>query len=447
MRMPLSRKVLVATLVAALVAMLTVGWVYINLGAVETNVHQLSEYTVPQALAASSFDAAAQEAIGQMRVIVRSILHANDDPVARGDLIGAQRELEAVLARLQHQLDLLDQFEVDAAGRPASAEQVTVQRERIAFTIDLRMKAQATDAMGFDLTVPEKTALIQSLTDLDQRAAAIRVTSAELTTREVEATVVAVDQRLGFTDMSVWLTLVTVLGLAVLLPYIVQRAIVRPVELLAGAAQAVTRGDVQQQVAVTQTDEVGDLQAAFNQMVQSLHQQRAELSERNAALEREQVALATALDDVQRLSAERTALLERTVERLSAPVLPVLEGVLVLPVIGTVDERRRSLLQTTLLDAVAAQHARIAILDLTGLSNADAAVAHTLIEMVQGCQLLGAQPVIVGVAPALAAALVYEGLEAQAVHTRANLQAALHYAQRELRPHTGHTANERAPHT
>ena len=445
--MPLSRKVLIATLVAALVAMLTLGWIYVNLGTVEADVHQFSEYTVPQALAASSFDAAAQEAIGQMRVIVRSILHADDDPIARGDLIGARRELEAVLARLQHQLDLLDQFEVDAAGRPASAEQVAVQRERIAFMIDLRTKARTTDAMGFDLTAPEKTALIQSLTDLEQRAAAIRVASAELTTREVDATVVAVDQRLGFTDASVWLSLFTVLGLAVLLPYIVQRAIVRPVELLAGAAQAVTQGDMQQQVAVTQTDEVGDLQAAFNQMVQSLHQQQAELGQRNHELEQERAALATALDDVQRLSAERTALLERTVERLSAPVLPVLEGVLVLPVIGTVDERRRTLLQTTLLDAVAAQHARIAILDLTGLGNADAAVAHSLIEMVQGCQLLGAQPVIVGVAPALAAALVHEGLAAQSVHTRANLQAALHYAQHELRLYNGHVANQRVPRT
>lgn len=436
--MPLSRKVQVATFVAGLVAILTVGWIYINLGAVEMNVHQLSEYTTPQALAASSFDAAAQEAIGQMRVLVRSILHANEDPVARGDLIGAQRELEGVLARLQQQLDVLDQFEVDAAGRPASAEQVAVQRERIAFVIDLRAKARATATMNLNLTASEKTNLIRSLTDLEQRAVAISVTSAELTTRDVDAASAEIDQRLGFTDTSVWLSLVTVLGLALLLPYIVQQAIVRPVERLADAAQAVTQGDVQQQVAVTQTDEVGKLQAAFNQMVQSLHQQQAELGERNAALEREREALATALDDVQRLSAERTALLERTVERLSAPVLPVLEGVLVLPVIGTVDDRRRTVLQTTLLDAVAAQHARIAILDLTGLSNADAAVAHTLIEMVQGCQLLGAQPVIVGVAPALAAALVDEGLEVQAIHTRANLQAALHYAQRELRLHGVH---------
>lgn len=436
--MPLSRKVQVATFVAGLVAILTVGWIYINLGAVEMNVHQLSEYTTPQALAASSFDAAAQEAIGQMRVLVRSILHANEDPVARGDLIGAQRELEGVLARLQQQLDVLDQFEVDAAGRPASAEQVAVQRERIAFVIDLRAKARATATMNLNLTASEKTNLIRSLTDLEQRAAAISVTSAELTTRDVDAVSAEIDQRLGFTDTSVWLSLVTVLGLALLLPYIVQQAIVRPVERLADAAQAVTQGDVQQQVAVTQRDEVGKLQAAFNQMVQSLHQQQAELGERNAALEREREALATALDDVQRLSAERTALLERTVERLSAPVLPVLEGVLVLPVIGTVDDRRRTVLQTTLLDAVAAQHARIAILDLTGLSNADAAVAHTLIEMVQGCQLLGAQPVIVGVAPALAAALVDEGLEVQAIHTRANLQAALHYAQRELRLHGVH---------
>ncbi len=438
--MPLSRKVQVATFVAGLVAILTVGWIYINLGAVEMNVHQLSEYTTPQALAASSFDAAAQEAIGQMRVLVRSILHANEDPVARGDLIGAQRELEGVLARLQQQLDVLDQFEVDAAGRPASAEQVAVQRERIAFVIDLRAKARATATMNLNLTASEKTNLIRSLTDLEQRAAAISVTSAELTTRDVDAASAEIDQRLGFTDTSVWLSLVTVLGLALLLPYIVQQAIVRPVERLADAAQAVTQGDVQQQVAVTQTDEVGKLQAAFNQMVQSLHQQQAELGERNAALEREREALATALDDVQRLSAERTALLERMVERLSAPVLPVLEGVLVLPVIGTVDDRRRTVLQTTLLDAVAAQHARIAILDLTGLSNADAAVAHTLIEMVQGCQLLGAQPVIVGVAPALAAALVNEGLDVQAVHTRANLQAAVHSAQRELRLYNGHVA-------
>ncbi len=439
--MPLSRKVLIATLVAAFVAMLTVGWMYINLGAVETNVHQLSEYTVPQALAASSFDAAAQEAIGQMRVIVRSTLHAKDDPVARGDLIGARRELDAVLVRLQHQLDLLDQFEVDAAGRPASAEQIAAQRERIALILDLRTKARSVDTMSIDLTAAQKTALVQSLTDLERRATAISTISTELTTRDVEAMVAAVEQRLVLANASVWLSLATVLGLAVLLPYIVRRAIVRPVEQLAGAAQAVRQGNVQQQVRVSHTDEIGELQAAFNQMVQSLHRQQTELSERNTALEQERAALAAALDDVQRLSAERTALLERTVERLSAPVLPVLEGVLVLPVIGTVDERRRTLLQTTLLDAVAAQHARMAILDLTGLSNADAAVAHTLIEMVQGCRLLGAQPVIVGVAPALAAALVNQGLDVQYVRTMADLQAAVGCAQHALRSRSGSTAN------
>jgi rsbT co-antagonist protein RsbR len=159
------------------------------------------------------------------------------------------------------------------------------------------------------------------------------------------------------------------------------------------------------------------------------------LEERNQELAAERASLERALEELHRSSTERTQLLENTVEQLSAPILPVRDGVLVMPIIGAVSEHRALRIQETLLQTITTQQARIVILDVTGLSSVDTAVVQALIQTIQSTLLLGARPIVVGIAPAMAAALVQLGAPLDDLHTMADLKAAV----AAVLPHNGST--------
>jgi anti-anti-sigma factor len=108
----------------------------------------------------------------------------------------------------------------------------------------------------------------------------------------------------------------------------------------------------------------------------------------------------------------------------------VLDGVLVMPLIGMLDAQRAVRLQDTLLHAVEAQHARIVILDITGAQIADSQVAGALIQTARAIGLLGAQVVLTGIQPAMAETLVHLDVDMGAMVTRSTLQAGISYALR-----------------
>jgi anti-anti-sigma factor len=165
-------------------------------------------------------------------------------------------------------------------------------------------------------------------------------------------------------------------------------------------------------------------------MVASLCEQRALLEERNAELSHEREALARAMEELRHASEERTTLLEGMVEQLSAPALPVLDGVLVMPLIGMLDAQRAARLQDTLLHAVEAQHARIVILDITGAQIADSQVASALMQTARAVGLLGARVVLTGIQPRMAETLVHLDVDMGTIVTRSTLQAGIGYALR-----------------
>jgi rsbT co-antagonist protein RsbR len=206
---------------------------------------------------------------------------------------------------------------------------------------------------------------------------------------------------------------------------LLQRNVVHPIRTISQAATAVTQQDLSRRVPVTSRDEVGSLQHSFNQMVESLQAQHDLLEQRNQELAAERAALEQALADLHQSSTERTALLENTVEQLSAPILPVHNGVLVMPIIGSVSEQRALRIQETLLETIARQHARVVILDVTGLTSVDTAIVQALLQTIQSIMLLGARPIIVGIAPDMASALVQLGAPLDDLHTMADLKAAV----------------------
>lgn len=125
-------------------------------------------------------------------------------------------------------------------------------------------------------------------------------------------------------------------------------------------------------------------------------------------------------------------LLER-VQELGSPVIPLGRGVIAMPVIGMVDSQRGVDITNGLLRGVEQHRARFAIVDVTGVPAVDATFGMTLVQMAQGIRLLGAEPVLTGISPAVAESLVNLGLDFSLVTPQATLQQGLDYALKQQR--------------
>lgn len=121
------------------------------------------------------------------------------------------------------------------------------------------------------------------------------------------------------------------------------------------------------------------------------------------------------------------------IHALSAPIIQVWDGVLALPVVGTLDEERAEELTCRMLDAVVAHRARYAILDLTGVETVDEKTAVHLGKIIRAIQLLGAQSIVTGIRPAMARTLIGLGAEFGGARTVSNLREAIKLAMRDAR--------------
>ncbi|MCX5366500.1 STAS domain-containing protein [Streptomyces sp. NBC_00124] len=140
------------------------------------------------------------------------------------------------------------------------------------------------------------------------------------------------------------------------------------------------------------------------------------------------VVLDTALSEGQALiERQQLQLLE-----VATPVIKLWDGVVGVPLIGTLDSARSQVVMETLLEAIVDQHARFAILDITGVPTVDSLVAQHLMKTVAAARLMGAECVVSGIRPAIAQTIVHLGLDLGTVVTRASLADALAYALHEL---------------
>jgi PAS domain S-box-containing protein len=129
--------------------------------------------------------------------------------------------------------------------------------------------------------------------------------------------------------------------------------------------------------------------------------------------------------------AEREKLLQKQrdeIMELSTPVMQVWEGVLALPIIGTLDSARAARLAESLLQKIADDEAEIVIIDISGVPAIDTQVAHHLLKTVQGAKLMGAESILSGVRPETAQAMVHLGVEIGSLRSRATLRDALQLA-------------------
>jgi rsbT co-antagonist protein RsbR len=125
---------------------------------------------------------------------------------------------------------------------------------------------------------------------------------------------------------------------------------------------------------------------------------------------------------------EQNARLESVLSELAVPVVPLLEGVLVLPLVGNLDTRRAQQVIESLLTGIAELQADVAIIDITGVPVVDTQVASYLGQAIRAASLLGAQVVLTGIGARIAQTLVALDIDFSSVTTCANLRDGIEAA-------------------
>jgi rsbT co-antagonist protein RsbR len=113
---------------------------------------------------------------------------------------------------------------------------------------------------------------------------------------------------------------------------------------------------------------------------------------------------------------------------LSTPVVKLWEGILALPLIGTLDSARTQVVMESLLDAIVKSNSKVAIIDITGVPTVDTIVAQHLLKTVTAARLMGADCIISGVRPQIAQTIVHLGINLLDVTTKATLSDAFSIA-------------------
>jgi rsbT co-antagonist protein RsbR len=120
------------------------------------------------------------------------------------------------------------------------------------------------------------------------------------------------------------------------------------------------------------------------------------------------------------------------IQELSTPVLQVRERLLILPIIGVLDDQRAQQLTEQLLGAIRRHRAKVVVIDITGVPDLDAEVANHLVQTVDASRLMGAGVIITGLSPEIAQTLVTIGVDLTKMNTVGDLQGGIEEAERLL---------------
>jgi rsbT co-antagonist protein RsbR len=113
---------------------------------------------------------------------------------------------------------------------------------------------------------------------------------------------------------------------------------------------------------------------------------------------------------------------------LSTPVVQLWEGIVALPLIGTLDSARTSVVMETLLQTIVETRSELAIIDITGVPTVDTLVAQHLLKTVAAARLMGADCIISGIRPQIAQTMVHLQIDLSTVTTKATMAEALRFA-------------------
>lgn len=161
--------------------------------------------------------------------------------------------------------------------------------------------------------------------------------------------------------------------------------------------------------------------AALQAEVAALKQQLAEMEHRAAEQKRAEEERIALREEI--IASQQSALRE-----LSTPLIPIADGVVAMPIVGTIDSSRAQQIMESLLEGIGALQAETAILDITGVRVVDTQVAQALLQAARAAGLLGAQVVLTGIGAEVAQSLVHLGADLSRIVTRSNLQAGIAFA-------------------
>jgi rsbT co-antagonist protein RsbR len=166
-----------------------------------------------------------------------------------------------------------------------------------------------------------------------------------------------------------------------------------------------------------------DLAVALQKLRQEVAE-RAALHEDLTARTKTEQELREKLDLIERQ--------EQAIRAMSTPIIQVWDGVLTLPVVGTVTAARATDMMTSLLDTINRTGSRFAILDVTGVEDVDSSTADHLLQIMRAVELMGAKAIITGIRPAVAQTVTSLGVDLAGIVTLSNLQEGLKLCMRWL---------------
>jgi rsbT co-antagonist protein RsbR len=178
----------------------------------------------------------------------------------------------------------------------------------------------------------------------------------------------------------------------------------------------------EQAIAVTASPILGDHNQEHGYLLLSRDVTQSRAYEQT--LQQRQAELLQTIEQLQATQAAQQALTE-TIRSLSLPIIPVADGMIVMPLIGEFDEQRVADFGGRFLRGIQDHRAHTAVLDLTGVPPIDQAAASVLVRAVNGAKLLGAQTILVGIRPEIAQSIVALGLRQNGFATAPTLQDAL----------------------
>ncbi|MCA0353565.1 MAG: HAMP domain-containing protein [Chloroflexi bacterium] len=228
------------------------------------------------------------------------------------------------------------------------------------------------------------------------------------------------NQSLG---LSIGLALIAVILFGFGMALILRRQFLKPLAGLIGATNRVADGDLQP-IEVESNNELGQLASSFNSMTAALQVSRQETEAKEAAREAAMQRLSEVVVNLEHSLAERQQL-SQLLRDVASPVIPILKGVLVMPLIGSLDGERVQQATSILLTRVQRERARKVLIDITGVPMMDEQAAQALLSMMNGLRLLGASVILVGVGPEVAQMLTTLSVDLSSVQTSADLRTAV----------------------
>lgn len=116
---------------------------------------------------------------------------------------------------------------------------------------------------------------------------------------------------------------------------------------------------------------------------------------------------------------------QRAIRELSAPLIPVMEGITVMPLIGEIDTERAKYIMENLLNGVIKYEAQVVLIDITGVPVVDTMVAQHIIKAAEAVRLIGSECVLVGIRPEIAQTIVNLGIELDRFPTKSSLRKGI----------------------